>query len=219
MIQIHVDGKQIKVEEGISLLKACLDNEIFIPNLCYMEVFDPVPASCRLCFVEIEGAAQPVTACTLPVQDGLVVRTDTSGVRRLQRTALRLLLSVHHVECKNCHANKRCALQDLAKFLNVRLKPRRYGIHLKQPHVDSRHPCLDYYPNRCVLCGRCVAVCRALHGHAALTFGRRGFATAVSFFGGADSSNFPCHQCRACVEVCPVGALVLRNARQPDEMP
>jgi bidirectional [NiFe] hydrogenase diaphorase subunit len=216
MVHIQVDGKQIAAEEGISLLKACLANEVFIPNLCYMEGFDPAPASCRLCFVEIQGVANPVTACTVPVKAGLVVQTDTPAVRRLQRTALRLLLSVHDVDCKNCHANKRCALQDLAKFLNVRLKPRRYGLHLKETHIDTRHPCLDYYPNRCVLCGRCVAVCRAAHDHAALTFAKRGFATTVSFFGHAESFGFTSRPCRACVAVCPVGAMALKNDCQPD---
>jgi bidirectional [NiFe] hydrogenase diaphorase subunit len=211
MVHIQVDGKEIAVEEGISLLKACLASGVFIPNLCYMEGFDPAPASCRLCLVEIRGVANPVTACTVPVQDGLVVQTDTPAVRRLQRTALRLLLSVHDVDCKNCHANRRCALQDLAKFLNVRLKPRRYGLHLKETHIDTRHPCLDYYPNRCVMCGRCVAVCRADHDRAALTFAKRGFATTVSFFGHAEASGSGCRQCQACVAVCPVGALALKN--------
>jgi len=106
MPKFLVDNKEIEAKQGTTLLKACLDNQIYIPNLCYLESIDPPSVSCRMCFVEIEGERQPVPSCTVLIKDDMVVKTDTPAVRQLQRTALRLLLSVHHVDCKNCQANK-----------------------------------------------------------------------------------------------------------------
>ena len=117
MITLEVDDKKIEVAEGTNLLEACLANSIYIPNLCYLEGMEHPPASCRLCFVEIEGADHPVASCSLRVDREMVVHTDTPRVRQLQKTALQLLLSVHDVDCKNCPANRKCALQDMAKFL------------------------------------------------------------------------------------------------------
>jgi predicted molibdopterin-dependent oxidoreductase YjgC len=84
---------------------------------------------------------------------------------------------VHRVVCKNCPAHRRCDLQRIAKFLKIGLTPGRLDRYRKEPEVDSTHPCLDYYPNRCVLCGRCVHVCRRQHRDAILTFAKRGFDT------------------------------------------
>ena len=94
MIKLTIDNKEIKAEEGITLLQACLDNEIYVPNLCFLKEMGDPPASCRICFVEIKGEDKPVTSCTEKVNDGMVVKTDTPLVRRLQRTAFQLLLSV-----------------------------------------------------------------------------------------------------------------------------
>jgi bidirectional [NiFe] hydrogenase diaphorase subunit len=135
------------------------------------------------------------------------VRTDTPAVRRLQKTGLRLLLSVHDVDCKNCPANKNCVLQDLAKFLKVGLKPKNLEHHLKQPDVDDTHPHLIHYPNRCVLCGKCIQVCRSANGSAMLAFARRGFDTVISFYGDPGSESPSCDTCSACVDICPVAAL------------
>lgn len=211
MVTFVVDDSEIQAEEGTHLLKACLDNGIYIPNLCYMEKIRPLPASCRMCFVQIEGEEKPVAACTVPVNASLMVKTDTPAVRRLQKTALQLLLSVHDVDCKNCPANKKCGLQDMARFLSVGLKPKHFKHRLKEPQIDRTHPCLDYYPNRCVLCGKCIQVCRNHNRHSSITFARRGFDTVISFFGTASPDAGACDACRSCVAVCPVGALVMRD--------
>jgi len=210
MITIQVDAKEIRVDEGTSLLKACLDHDIYIPNLCYLEGMERPSASCRLCFVEIEGHKNPIPSCTVNVEEGLVVRTDTEDVRKLQRSALQLLLSVHKVDCAHCPANRKCGLQDMAKFLKVGLKPKHLEHHVKEVEIVDEHPAISYYPNRCVLCGRCLHVCKKRNGQVFLTFARRGLDTIISFFGQGDCDWGHCLNCRACVEICPVGALVLK---------
>jgi len=212
MVKLFVDNKEIEAPEGSNLLQTCLDNEIYIPNLCYLQAMEAPPASCRMCFVEIAGQEKPVTSCTVRVSEGMVVNTDTPAVRRLQRAALQLLLSVHHVDCARCPANKKCELQRIAKFLKVGLKPKGLEPRLKEIEVVRDHPCFEYYPNRCVLCGRCVFVCRLRNGRAFLTFAKRGLNTVISFFGQEASPDLPCSECLDCVNVCPVAALTLKNS-------
>ena len=212
MVKLVVDNKEIEAKKGTTLLQACLDNDIYIPNLCYLKDLDSPPASCRMCFVEIEGEAKPLTSCTIRVRENMVVKTDTPPVRQLQRAALRLLLSVHHVDCKNCEANKKCELQRLSKFLKVGLKSKKLEQYLKEPEIVQDHPCLDYYPNRCVLCGKCYHVCRMHHSQSGLTFTKRGIKTVIRFYAEEDLSNLDCEQCRVCVDICPVGALIMRDS-------
>jgi NADH dehydrogenase/NADH:ubiquinone oxidoreductase subunit G len=207
-IKLRVDDKEIEVQEGTVLLKACLDQGIYIPNLCYLEGMEAPEASCRLCFVEIDG--KPVPSCTIKVSGPLVVRTDTPAVRSLQRSALRLLLSVHEVDCGHCPANRHCTLQDMAKFLGQGLKPKGLEVLLKEPPVVEDHPLINYYPNRCVLCGRCVHTCRTQEGLAQMAFAKRGFDSVISFFGVNREAPTLCRDCGKCVEICPVGALVLK---------
>jgi NADH dehydrogenase/NADH:ubiquinone oxidoreductase subunit G len=211
MVTIIVDENELHVEQGKTVLQACLENNIYIPNLCYLEGMEHPPASCRLCFVEMEGETRPVPSCTVKVREGMVIKTNTPALRKLQRTALQLLLSVHHVDCGHCPANKHCDLQRMAKFLKVGLKPKRIQQLLKEVEVLTDHPCLDYYPNRCVLCGRCIHVCKQRHGQALMTFARRGIDTVISFFGQGDVTDLPCPSCHACADICPVSALLLKE--------
>jgi len=214
MPKIRVDGKEIETKQGTTLLQACLDNDIYIPNLCFLESMENPSASCRMCFVEIQGERQPITSCTVAVEDDMVVKTDTPVVRQLQRSALRLLLSVHHVDCKHCPANKKCELQRIAKFLKVALKPKGLERYLKETEVDRHHPFLNHYPNRCVLCGKCVRICRRENGQSVWTFAERGFDTVISAYGEHEASWQTCEKCDVCVKICPVGALMLKDAQE-----
>ncbi|CAB5090350.1 NAD-dependent formate dehydrogenase alpha subunit @ selenocysteine-containing [Olavius algarvensis associated proteobacterium Delta 3] len=208
MIKLTVDNTEIEAEPGANLLHTCLESGIYIPNLCHLKEMSPAPASCRLCFVEIEGMDPPVASCTIRIWGSMQIHTDTPAVRRLQKSALQLLLSVHDVDCKPCPANRKCALQDIAKFLKIGLKPKHLQKQLKETRVVEEHPCLDYYPNRCVLCGKCVYVCRQQHDLPMLAFAGRGFDTVVTAFGGAKKTRDACGLCLACSAICPVGALI-----------
>jgi len=209
MIKLVVDNKEFEAQEGTVLLEACLDQAIFIPNLCHLQGIPHPEASCRLCFVEIE--AKVVLSCTIKVSAPLLVKTDTPAVRNLQRSALRLLLSVHDVDCAHCPANKKCGLQDLAKFLGLGLKPKGLERLLKEPGIVEDHPFITYYPNRCVLCGRCVRVCRNKEGRPQMIFAKRGFDTVISFYGVNKETMIECQDCLNCVAICPVGAITLKT--------
>lgn len=215
MARITVDGKIIEAQEGASVLQACLQNGIYIPHLCHLEGVGDPPASCRLCFVEINGKKKPVASCNTPVVEGLEIWTDGEAVRRLQRTGLRLLLSVHKVECKVCPSNRKCPLQDMARFLGVRLKPRRFQhIHRPRPRLADSG-LFDYRPDRCVLCGQCIRVCEERNRLPLLTFAMRGFDTVVASFPREDlAAGMDCRLCLACVDTCPVSALSFRPDRK-----
>jgi bidirectional [NiFe] hydrogenase diaphorase subunit len=207
MVEMIVDGRPIQASQGVSVLQACLDNNIYIPHLCFLED-DPEPdAACRLCFVEIDGFPAPVTSCTTTAIDGLHVRTDGPRTRHLQQSALRMILSNHRVDCKPCHANRACALQKMAGFLKIGLKSAPLPAIPRPAAVDHSHPGIDLYPHRCVLCGRCIKVCKDARGHALLTLAGRGIDTAVRYYPGAGDADMACHACSRCVAVCPVGAL------------
>ncbi len=210
-IILTVDDREIQATEGQNLLQACLHNGIYVPNLCYLKEMTDPPASCRLCFVALADVPQPVPACKVAVRAGMVVKTDTPEVRRLQRSALRLLLSAHRAECRTCPANRKCALQQMARFLGVRLRPRRLE-HLERDVPDPmEHPLYTFIPSRCVLCGRCVFMCRTRTNNGLLTFIKRGFETLIGALPEDDFAMRSCGQCHACEAACPVAAIFIKD--------
>jgi bidirectional [NiFe] hydrogenase diaphorase subunit len=218
MIKLTVDGKQLEVEEGTSLLQACLDNEIFVPNLCFLKEMDHPPGSCRMCFVELEGVAKPITSCNTKVKEGMVVRTDAEPVRLLQRTIFQLLFSAHHMECKNCLSRKGCQLQKLAKFLGVKLKARKPEELGRDLSIQPEHPYFDLLPARCILCHKCLYVCTKKNGYSVLSVTNKGINSVVTCGSESDPETLPCKDCKDCVEICPVSA-ILPKKEQAEESP
>ncbi|NQT71582.1 MAG: (2Fe-2S)-binding protein [Chloroflexi bacterium] len=209
-ITLTIDNKKVTAPEGQSILWAALDNDIYIPNLCAIRERTDPAASCRLCFVEVEGKPMPVTACTEPITEGMVVNTKGTESQSLARTALELLLASHPVDCGHCAANNSCELQKAAKHLGVKLNTKRYRKLLKELPIDDSSPIFIYDPNKCVLCGKCVWKCHEL-GIGAIGFAYRGFDRMVTSFAGQPIGQSNCNQCMECVSICPVGALVAKE--------
>jgi NADH dehydrogenase/NADH:ubiquinone oxidoreductase subunit G len=211
MLKLIVDNQEITAQPGQSVLQACLAHGIYIPHLCYMENQSVPRASCRLCFVQIQGRQGPEAACSALATDGMRVSTNTPEVRRLQRSAMRFLLSVHDVDCRNCHANRACALQHIARFLKIGLKAAPLRTYLKEPDLDQSHPYIDHYPNRCVLCAKCIRICRDHIRMPVFSFSGRGFSTVIRYYPLSSGTLPECHTCGRCIAVCPAGALQMRS--------
>ncbi len=213
-VVLTIDGREVRAPKGQRLLWAALDNDIYIPNLCAIREADLPFGGCRLCFVEIEGRRSAVTACSQFVENGMVVHTATPKAKRLRRTAFELLLSHHHLDCRNCAKNRKCDLQRIAAREGFKLKLERYRRIPRSLPVDSSHLLFVYDPNKCVLCGRCVWVCHE-HGIGSIDFAHRGLDTKVSTFDNIPMIDSSCDSCLACVRVCPVGSLVEKTVDAP----
>lgn len=211
-VRITIDGRDVTARVGQSLLGAALDNGVYIPNLCHIPGAPEPAASCRLCFVEVEGKPQPVTACTETVVEGMQVETRGEKSLKLVKAAFELLMASHDVDCAHCAANGTCELQTIAKHLKVKLDAKRFRKLLKEKAVDDSHPAFSYDPDKCVLCGKCVHECRE-HGNGTLGFARRGFDRTVSTFMGLPFGESGCEGCAACAVVCPTGAMVVKEKK------
>ena len=210
-ISLTIDGIRITVPEGQRLLWAALDNGIYIPSLCAIRDSAEPAAACRLCFVEVAGKEQPVTACTEAVTEGMVVNTQGESALRLARSAFELIMASHPVDCAHCASNGSCELQKIVHHLGVSLKAKRLRKLTRELPVDNSHPLLKYDPNKCVLCGRCVQVCREKLDIGILGFAYRGFKRVVTTFVNVPLAASGCEGCGECVMVCPVGALAFKE--------
>jgi formate dehydrogenase major subunit/NADH-quinone oxidoreductase subunit G len=210
-ISLTIDGKKIRGHAGETILWTALENGIYIPNLCAIREKTKPSASCRLCFVEVEGENEPLISCTEPVKEGMVVNTRGKNALRLARTSAELILASHPVDCGHCLKNRSCELQKIAKHLGIKLKTKRFRRLERNLPIDESSPLFTYDPNKCVLCGKCVWVCQEKLGIGTIGFTRRGFKRMVSTFQEKPIGESMCNQCAECVKVCPVGSLVLRN--------
>ena len=208
IISLTIDGKTFEAPEGQKLLWVALEHGIYIPHLCAIQERETPEASCRLCFAEVKGKPGPVMACAEGVFEGMEVETETPRVLRLRRRAAELLIASHPADCPRCGKNRRCELQRIAQKLKLKLKPRRLRFLPRPLPADSSHPALLLDPGKCLLCGRCVWVCRERVKCGVLHFTHRGFDTRISTFLGVPLSQTRCTGCLACVRACPVGALV-----------
>jgi formate dehydrogenase major subunit/NADH-quinone oxidoreductase subunit G len=213
-ISLIINGQPITAPEGRSLLWVALDNGIYIPNLCALRDKTKPAAACRLCFIEVAGKEQPVTACTEPVSESMVVNTRGENALKLARTGFELLLASHPVDCAHCLANRTCELQKIARHLGIKLNTKRFRQLQRDLPIDDSHPRFTYDPNKCVLCGRCVWVCQKRNGKNGLAFAHRGFLRRVTTFADEPMASLNCQDCDECVTICPTGALVPRQGRK-----
>jgi formate dehydrogenase major subunit/NADH-quinone oxidoreductase subunit G len=210
-ISVTIDNKRITARGGQTILWAAMENGIYIPNLCAIQKKTEPSASCRLCFVEVEGENEPVIACTEPVKEDMVVHTRGKNALRLARTSAELILASHPVDCGHCLKNRSCELQKIAKHLGIKLTTKRFRKLERNFPIDESSSLFTYDPNKCVLCGKCVWVCQEKLGIGAIGFTRRGFKRMVSTFQDEPIGQSICGQCAECVKVCPVGSLVLNR--------
>ncbi len=213
-VSLTIDERTIAVDAGIRLLWAALDNDIYIPHLCAVREEKRPNASCRLCFVEIEGASRPVASCSKVVEEGMVVKTRSDRVDRLVKTAFELLLSDHDLNCRSCPANRHCALQQIAKKRGIKLKQDRFKPVERSYTLDDSPQEFAFDRGRCVRCGRCVWADRFEAEVGAIGFTNRGIDRIVSTFNDLPLADSICTQCKLCVEACPVGALFYKSANK-----
>ncbi len=209
-ITITIDDKEIKAEKGEKVLWAALRNDIFIPSLCAIKEEKRPSASCRLCFVEVEGKSDPVTSCNLEAKEGMKIKTRTSKVDRLVKTAFELLLSDHELKCASCPAKKSCTLIKIAKERGLKLKQKRFNNLEREKTVDDSAETFTLDRNKCVLCGKCVWTDREKVKAGVLGFTQRGLKRNISTYLDQNLSESKCTQCTSCVEACPVGALFFK---------
>jgi len=213
-VSLTIDGKRITAQEGERLLWVALDNDIYIPNLCGLRDRPEPLASCRLCLVEVEGKERPVTACTEIVTEDMVVNTKGQDALKLAQSGFELLMASHTVDCAHCAKNGSCELQKIARHLHTTLKPRQLRKLQRELPIDDSHPLFIYDPNKCVLCGRCVWACRQRLGVGVFGFAHRGFERVMTTFGDEPIGNSACEECAECINVCPTGALVLKDRKK-----
>jgi bidirectional [NiFe] hydrogenase diaphorase subunit len=211
LVSLFIDGALIRAVPGTSILWAALDNGFYIPSLCAIREAKPALSACRLCLVEIVGRAGLAASCSEPVAEGLKVLTDTPRVSRARRAAFALIMSNHQVDCAHCPRDTSCSLQEIAQHLKSPLRQKRFRPLTPDFPVDESHPWLRFDRNKCVLCGKCVWVCRR-SGKGTIDFAGRGLETRLSLFGGKCFRNLDCEGCEtSCAEACPTGALTLKG--------
>jgi formate dehydrogenase major subunit len=208
-MEITINGKVCEGDEGQTILDVARANGFDIPTLCHLKGLPPTGA-CRICVVEVEGQRNLVASCSTPVTSGMVVRTDSERVLNARRFIVELLVSCHPLDCMTCEKMGNCTLQDLAYELKV--DPSRMNGERYNHPVDVSNPFIIRDYNKCILCLRCVRVCKELQGIEAIKTINRGFDTKIATAYDTPLQDSNCVFCGQCVQVCPVGALTERKA-------
>src|SRR6201995_5695576 len=206
-IALSIDGFDVTVPEGTSVMRAAATIGINIPKLCATELLDAF-GSCRLCLVQVDGMKGYPASCTTPVTDGMKVTTQNRKLGEIRRGVMELYISDHPLDCLTCPANGHCELQDMAGA--VGLREVRYGYnganHLDAPK-DTSNPYFTFDASKCIVCSRCVRACDEQQGTLALTIQGRGFDSKVSPSQNESFLDSECVSCGACVQACPTATL------------
>ena len=210
MVNIKMNGRQLLVPEGITIMEAAKRNHISIPNLCYLENVHRF-GSCRICVVEVKGAKTLQASCMTLVSDGMEIETNSQKVRKARKVLYELLLSDHSKNCLSCKRNQSCELQELGKTLGVE-ETRFEGEHSDYQSDASIAIVRDM--SKCILCRRCVTACNDIQDSGVLNAQNRGFDTVISPAMNLALGEVNCVFCGQCTIVCPVGALKETDARE-----
>jgi len=222
-VRLTIDGVEVTVPAGTSVMRAAVEAGISIPKLCATDSLEPI-GSCRLCMVEIEGMKGTPASCTTLVHPGMQVHTQTTQLQRLRRGVMELYISDHPLDCLTCAANGDCELQDMAGAVGLReVRYEKGATHFEvrqggeaNPRYiakDVSNPYFSYDPAKCIVCMRCVRACEEVQGTFALTVEGRGFEARIS----PAAENFlasDCVSCGACVQACPTATLVEKSVEE-----
>ncbi len=207
-VTIKINGKELKVPQSITILEACRRGGIEIPTLCFLEDVSK-NASCGVCLVEVKGARSLMRSCITCVYEGMELVTHSARLREARKTNVELLLANHPKDCLTCLRNGNCELQTIAGELGV--KDERFVRTKKLELPDLTSLSLVRDQNKCILCGRCVAVCSNVQSVSAIDFSGRGIKTKISTYMEKGLGNVACTYCGQCALVCPTGAIVERD--------
>jgi predicted molibdopterin-dependent oxidoreductase YjgC len=210
MVQITINGKQMEVPEGTTVLRAAEMAGIHIPRLCDHKALTPY-GGCRLCIVEVQGVRVPMASCTLPVNQGMVVNTETEGLKKSRKFVLSMLFSERNHFCPFCQVSGGdCELQNSAYHEEMTHWPIQPGWN--NFPVDTSHPYFVLDNNRCILCRRCVRACAEMAGNFTLSVAERGAKSMVVADTDVPLGESTCIKCGSCVQVCPTGAIIDRTS-------
>lgn len=204
MLTLTIDGLKVQANKGDTILLAAKRAGIDIPTLCFLKDVNEIGA-CRVCIVEIEGQRNLQPACTFPVTDGLVVRTNSKMVRKVRQNTVKLLLANHNRDCLSCSRNKSCELQNLADELRIDEIP--FEPNREKITYDDLSVSIVRDTSKCIQCGRCIATCRDVQGVGVLDFSNRGIDTEVVTPFNKSIAETDCISCGQCIAACPVAAL------------
>lgn len=208
MPNVTINGKEIEVPHGTTILNAAKQLGIRIPTLCYLEGLEPMGA-CRVCVVEVEGLPNLAASCSTPVKENMVVHTNNRRVREARKTIVELLLSEHEGDCQTCSRSDDCELKELARDLGIR--DIRYTGEKPIVTIDSSTPALYRDAGKCIKCRRCVQICNDVQHVGALFPQYRGYDTTISPAFASPLDSVACVQCGQCAAVCPVGAIIEKS--------